>query len=256
MRPRERFILTAILLGALLWVTQLVPINWRYSAIIGLSIITCLVAAWALRNNLKWRHWLTFLPLPAIYSLVIGQFYFLLPTNFWSMIFILALFAIGMYTLLLTGNIFLVTQQGRTIQLTRAAQNIALFFAIIISLLGVQVIFSFAWPFYLNFGLVFLLHFPLVLDIVWSVNINEKLSWELFNLTFLATLIISEIALALSFLPLQAWHIALLIMSIFYLILGILQVFLSAKLFRQALNEYIALAVFIVIMYIAFFPGK
>ena len=256
MRQRESFIVTAVFLGVLLWIIQLVPINWRYLAIFSFSLITYLACAFSLRKFLKFHHFLTFLPIPALYSLSIGSYYFLLPTNFWSMITILGLFSIGMYALLLSGNIFIVAQHNKVIQLVHAAQNIVLYTSIIISLLGVQIIFTFDWPFYVNFLLVLALHFPLCLAESWSVNLTKGITWELFQLSFFSALIVSEIALVLSFLPLAAWSISLLVMSTFYLILGILQVFISEKLYRPAISEYLLLTIFIIILYIVFFPGK
>ncbi|MBQ6449425.1 hypothetical protein IJJ08_00785 [bacterium] len=255
MRERERFVLTAISLGFFLWIIQLIPISWRYLGIAGFTLLTYLTSAWTLRKYLKFHHWLIFLPFPALYSLFIGCFYFLLPTNFWSMITVLGLFSLGMYALFLCGNIFCVAEHDKKIQLTRAAQNIILFFAIIISLLGCQVIYSFAWPVYLSFLAVFGLHLLLTLTVAWSVELN-RISLELFQLSFFGTLLIAECALILSFLPIEPWRIALLIMSTFYLILGILQVFIGEKLYRRALGEYTLLMIVIILMYIAIFPGK
>lgn len=255
MRLREKFVIIAVVLGLLLWLIQLTPLSWRYTAIISFSVFTYLATALALKKNITKKLWLTFLPVPALYSLTIGSFYFLLPSHFWSTIIILGLFSLGMYALFLTGNIFSFSQE-RTIQLLQAAKNVTLFFAILISLLGVQVIFSFNWPFYLNFLTIFFLHFLLLLNNVWSVNLDEKLTLKLFQLSFWSCLLISEIALTLSFLPLATWHISLLIMSVFYLILGILHVYLSAKFFKRAINEYLLLTIFIASMFIIFFPGK
>jgi len=256
MRERERFVITAVFLGVILWLTQLVPISWRYLAIGAFTIITYFLSALTLRKYLKFHHWLLFLPFPALYSLFIGCFYFLLPTNFWSMITVLGLFSLGMYALFLSGNIFCVAEHDKKIQLTRAAQNIILFFAIIISLLGCHVIYSFSWPLYVSFPLVFLLHFHLTLTTAWSVELQPRISLELFQLSFFATLLVSEFALTLSFLPLAAWHISLLVMSTFYLILGILQVFIGDKLYRRTLREYNFLLILIIIMYVIVFPGK
>lgn len=255
MRRREKFIIISILLGILLWLTQLSPLNYRYYAILGFSLFTYFAAAFALKDDLRIKAWLTILPLPALYSLSISLFYFLLPENFWSKIVILGFFSLGMYGLFLTGNIFSVSQ-GRTIQLLQAARNITLFFSIIISLLGIQIIYSFNLAYYLNFFAIFLLHFPLTLTNVWSINLDEKLTLTHFQLSFFSSLIISEIALILSFLPIAAWHIALLIMSVFYLILGILQAYLDAKFFKKTINEYLLLTIFILIMFVIFFPGK
>ena len=86
MRVRERFIIWSALLGVAFWSIQLVPIHFRYQAIIGFALLTYLSSALVLRHTISWRHWLLFLPIPAIYSLIIGAFYFLLPTNLWSLI--------------------------------------------------------------------------------------------------------------------------------------------------------------------------
>jgi len=256
MRERERFVISAVFLGLVFWLTQLVPISWRYLGIAGFTLITYFVSAWTLHKYLKFHHWVLYLPLPALYSLFIGCFYFLLPTNFWSMITVLGLFSLGMYALFLSGNIFCVAEHDKKIPLTRVAQNIILFFAIIISLLGCQVIYSFSWPLYITFPLVFLLHFHLCLTTAWSVELQPRISLELFQLSFFAALLVGEFALALSFLPLEGWHIALLVMSTFYLILGILQVFIGDKLYRRTLREYSFLVILIILMYIAIFPGK
>lgn len=255
MRRREQFIIVAILLGIIFWGIQFTPLSWRYLAIIAFAALTYFATAFVLRVDLQPREWLTVLPLPAMYSLVLGLFYFLLPGNFWSLIIILGLFTFGMYALLLTCNIFAVAKE-RTIQLLQAAQNIALFISIIISLLGVQVIFSFNWPFYTNFAAIFALHFPLIVTMVWCVKLEEKITPQLWGLSLCSTLLISELALILSFLPIAAWNIALLIMSVFYLILGILHTFLKEKMFKQALRQYGLLTIFIFIMFVVFFPGK
>ncbi|MDO5561640.1 MAG: hypothetical protein Q4G02_02605 [bacterium] len=255
MRRRERFIFWSVALGVLLWLIQLVPLEWRYWAIAGFGLAVYFISALALREDLQLREWFVILPLPALYSLTIASFYFLLPSNFWSMIFVIGIFVLGAYSIFLTSNIFSVAK-GRTIQLLNAAQTIALFFAIVISLLGSQIIFSFNLPFYFNALAIFALHLPLVLTIVWSVNLEEKISLKLWQLSFFSALLMGELAAVYSFLPMKTWNIALLLMSIFYLILGILQSYLREKLFRQAITEYVLLASFIFIMSVAFFPGK
>ena len=258
MRTREKFIIWAVLLSLGLWLLQLVPIHYRYWTIGLFSLGTYFACALLLRHTITWRHWLLFLPVCAIYSLVFGAFNFLLPGNLWSLIFLLAVFALGMYALLLMGNIFTISSQGRTIQLARAAHNILIYMSLVMSLLGVQTIFSFDFPYYLNFLAVLALHYPLILAINWSVNLDEKITMELTSLTFFSTLILAETALILSFLSLENWHIALLIMSIFYLDTGILQVFLNKQLqYRsQAVGEYTLLALFIVVLFVSFFPTK
>ena len=233
----------------------MVPVEWRYLAILGFGALTYFISALVLKEDLQAREWLLILPFPTLYSLTIAAFYFLLPDNFWSLVFILGLFVLGAYSIFLTSNIFSVAKE-RNIQLLNAAQATALFFAIIISLLGSQTIFSLNLPFYFNFLAIFLLHFPLSLTISWSVNLEEKISLTLWQLSFFSALIMAEFALVFSFLPMNNWNIALLLMSVFYLILGIIQTYLREKLFRQVINEYLFLTGFIILIFLLFFPGK
>ena len=58
---------------------QYVPIEYRYVAIFGFFLITYLISAWALFDDLKGIEWLTILSLPSLYAAAIGLFYFLLP---------------------------------------------------------------------------------------------------------------------------------------------------------------------------------
>ena len=68
MRQREIFVITAAFLGFLLWTVQLVPINYRYLAILGFSLVTYFTCAFNLRKYAKAQHWLTLFPLPALYA--------------------------------------------------------------------------------------------------------------------------------------------------------------------------------------------
>lgn len=254
MRRREKFIIIALFLGLCLWLVQFVPIAWRSMAIFAFGLLAYFASAFALSANLNARIWLTYLTLPALYSIIIGFFYFLLPTNFWSLIIVLGFFAFSIYALFLTGNIL--APREKKIQLSRAAQNTALFFTAIVSLLSTQVIFSFNLPFYLAPLLTFGIHFFLLYTIIWSIDPNEKISLANLLLAFFSALLIAEITIALAFLPIPPWHLALLSMASFYLIACILTTYLSEKFFQREIAEYLLLTIFILLMFGYFFPGK
>lgn len=254
MRRREKFIIIALFLGLCLWLVQFVPIAWRSIAIFAFGLLAYFASALALSANLNARIWLTYLTLPALHSIVIGFFYFLLPTNFWSLIIVLGFFSFSIYALFLTGNIL--APREKKIQLSRAAQNTALFFTAMGSLLSTQVIFSFNLPFYLTPLLVFVIHFFLLYTIIWSIDPNEKINFANLLLTFFSALLIAEITLTLAFLPITPWHLALLSMASFYLIACILTTYLSEKFFQHEIAEYLLLTIFILLMFGYFFPGK
>lgn len=255
MRRREKFVLAAVVLSLGLLGLQYVTLELRYLATGLFGLATYIVSAWALADDLQPFEWLTIVPLPALYAMAVGLFYFLLPAHFLSRVSILALFGIGMYALYLTSNIFSVAK-GRTIQLVHAAHAIGLLFTLLTSLLFTNTIFSLRLPFYISGALVGAAHFPLIFLSLWSVNLEQKITSEVIELSSVLTLIIVEFAILLTFIPFSLWNTSLLVMSLLYIGLGILQSHLQERLFSNILQEYSAVFLFLVAVFILLFPGK
>lgn len=255
MRRREKFVITSVLLSLGLLGVQYVSLELRYWAVGLLFILSFLMSAWALVDDLQPHEWLTVVPFPALYGAAVGLFYFLLPESFVSKFIILGIFGIGMYALFLTSNIYSVAK-GRTIQLLHAAHAIGLLFILLTSLLFTNTVFGLRLPFYLNGLLVGLLHFPLVLMSLWSIKLESYVSGEILALSGVLTLFLVELALVLSFYPFSQWNVALFIMAFLYVSLGILHNFLKERLFKNILREYSLVATFIIIMFVILFPYK
>lgn len=255
MRRREKFVLTSLLLSAAFVAIQYTPLEWRAFTIGGLGLLTYIFSSWALSDDLNRHERLTIVPFPALFAIALSWFYFLLPNAILTRLAIGGLFAVGIYASLLTSNIFSVAK-GRTIQLLYAAHAVGLFFTLLTSLLFANTIFSLRLPFYLNGLLIGLTHFPLILMSLWSVNLAERVESELWLMSGSLTLLLAELAMIMSFLPLNLWHLALFVMSGLYLGLGVFQSILRERLFSQTMREYWLVAVFIVALFITFFPGK
>jgi len=255
MRRREKIVLAAFLLSLALMATQYVPIEWRYLGIGLLFVLSFLLSAWSLAEDLQAHEWLTIVPFPAFYAIAVALFYFLLPELFISRLVVLILFGVGMYALLLTSNIFSVAK-GRTIQLLYAAHAVALFFTMLTSLLFSNVIFSLKLPFYLNAALIFATHWHLVNMSLWSIELNKGLSKEILSYSGLLTLVLAELAVLFSFLPMQTWHKSLFIMSILYIALSVMHSFIKGRLFKSTVNEYILVSVLMFILFVLMFPLK
>ncbi len=255
MRRREKFVLASILLSLGLLAVQYVSLDWRYVGVILFTLLAYFISAWALSDDLQKFEWVTILPLPALYACAVGAFYFLLPTSLLSRFFDLLLFGVGMYALYLTANIYSVAK-GRTIQLLHAAHAIGLLFTLMTSLLFLNTIFSQHLWFIFNGVLVGLLHFPLIFLFLWSVNLEPRVDKQLLSLAFFLTLILIELAIIFSFLPLSVWNTALLIMTFLYIGLGILQSHIQNRLFKSTLTEYSILAAFTAVIFILLVPLK
>lgn len=255
MRRREKFVITSLLLSLGLLVVQYVPVEYRYYAVGILTVLSYFFSAWALKDDLQKLEWLTIVPFPAMYTLAVGLFYFLLPESIVSKIFVLVLFGFGMYALFLTSNIFSVAK-GRTIQLLHAAHAIGLLFTLLTSLLFANTIFSLRIPFYFVVPLIGLVHFPLIFMSLWSIELEPRIRREIIGLSLILTLLLMELALAICFLPISAWNSALFIMACVYIGLGILHNFLRGRLFTRTLTEYSLVAAFVLLVFVLIFPLK
>jgi hypothetical protein len=255
MRRREKFVITSILLSSGLLGVQYVSLDMRYWAVGLLFLISYFMSAWTLSDDLQAHEWLTVVPFPALYAASVSLFYFLLPEGIISQFILLAVFGVGMYALFLTSNIYSVAK-GRTIQLLHAAYAIGLLFTLLTSLLFTNTIFGLKLPFYLNGLLAGLVHFPLILMSLWTVELENYISGEILALSGVLTLFLVELAIILSFYPFSVWNTALFIMAFLYVGLGILHNFLKERLFESTLREYSLVAVFIAIMFALLFPYK
>jgi hypothetical protein len=255
MRRREKFVISSVLLTLCLLGVQYVSLDFRYMVIAVFIAFTYLVSTWALSDDLQLHERLTVVPFPALYAASVSLFYFLLPENFLSQLFILILFGVGMYGLFLTSNIYSVAK-GRSIQLLHAAHAIGFIFGVLVSLLLSNTIFSLKLPFYMNALLIGLVHFPLILMQLWSVKLEAKISAELINFSLIFNLILVELALILSFFPLTVWYSSLFIMSFFYIGGGLMHSFMRGRLFLRTFIEYSLVAAFVGLMFLAVFPVK
>lgn len=235
-----------MVLAGLLLAIQYIPIDYRYVAIFGFFLVTYLVSAWALFEDLKGIEWLTILSGPSLYASAIGLFYFLLPSHWFTRIVIMGLFGVGMYALYLTENIFSVAA-ARTIQLLRAAHAVGFLLSILTVSLLYNTIFSLQWPFWANGMLVFLASFPVVLNGLWSMKLEPRLSHEVLKMTFGLSVMCGLTALILSFLPVTVWVAALFLATVIYVTMGLLQHELSERLYKRTVTEYVVVGLLVLV---------
>lgn len=247
MTKRQKFILTSLILASGLIFIQFAEVADRYLMIGVLTLLTAGLTLWSLREALAGARWVTTIILPTLFTAAVGLFYFLLPSTWLSRILIAFLFALGMYALLLTENIFSVAAI-RTIQLARAASAVGFLLTLLTAFLLYDTLFSLRFFFYLNSLFVFLVSFPLFFQAFWSVNLEEKLTKRLFVYSLFSSLALSEIALVISFYPLTIVMSSLLLTSAVYVLMGLVQAYLGEKLFRQTVYEYLGVGAAVLVI--------
>ncbi|MEA3355546.1 MAG: hypothetical protein U9Q63_03625 [Patescibacteria group bacterium] len=251
MTKRTKLVITSLLLTLGIFGIQLIDVDARYQAIGLLAGLAYGLSAWALFEDLKGVEWFTVLILPVLYSVSVALFYFLLPERILSKMLILSGFGVSMYALLLTENIFNVAAI-RTIQLLRAAHAVGFLLTLVVAFFLWNTIFSFRLMSWWNALLVFVTSLPLILSSLWSVNLEDKLSYEVWNNSLGLSWGLSVLALAISFWPVTIIMASLFLVTGLYVSLGLLQHKLSGKLFKKTAGEYlwVGVVVFMITLFL------
>lgn len=240
MTKRRKFLLVSILLSIGLLIVQRLPVESRYSAIAFFALAAYLLTAWSLLKDLKGVNWIVNLILPTFYPVSVALFYFLLPQAAATRTVVLILFAISMYALLLTVNIFAVATT-RTIQLLRAARAVGFLLSILTSAFLFHVIFSLHVAGWLVAILTFAVSLPILWQGVWSYVASSTVKKE-FYYGLVGAVAIAEMGFALSY-----WLIGVPLASVvlamgMYVILGLFQHDTEGRLFGRTIQEYLGFA--------------
>lgn len=241
---RKKFVLTAILLSLGLLGIQLLNPAWRYQGIITLAVLTYWLSAWSLSEGLKGIEWFTVLSLPTLFTTGIGLFYFLIPASWFARLPAVLVYGFGIYVLLLTENIFSVAAI-RNIQLLRSAQAVGFLLTLVVSFFLFNTLLSFRLTPWLNFLLMTLISFPLSLQSLWTINLEEKMNKEILFYSLTLSLVLAETALAFSFWPVTVAVGSLALITGMYVALGLFQHRMSERLFKRTIMEYVGLGLIV-----------
>jgi len=241
---RQQFVTITFILSFGLMLTQLVPVELRYPMTGVISVVAFLLSAFAMRENLHGISWFTLLTLPTLFTAAIALFYFLLPVRWLTRVPFVLLYAIGMYALLLTENIYHVAS-GRTIALLRAAHSVGFILTLVTYFLLIQTLFAFRFPFYINTVLTGLISFSLVFQSLWAMVLEDYGIARLWHLSIAICVVLSELAWVFSFWPNQSTLKVLLLVTSFYGTVGMGQQYVDEKLYKKNVIEFFILCLII-----------
>ena len=188
--------------------------------------------------------------LPVGFFIGFGLFAALLPLNT-LFSFVLSIFFGSMcYVMFLTENVFMVAIGYRTPPLYRAAYTVSLILLLVVSFFLFDSLYSFMFPFWLNTLFVFLISIGLFLYQYWVVTIElsddgkEKNIW---SYTLIPALLMSELALVFSFWPVGIFKGSIYLVSVIYLMSGLLQADIRERLFKRIWLSHVWIAIAIVV---------
>lgn len=234
---RQQFVGITGILTALLMLTQLVPLDFRYPMVGALFVASYLLCALALREDLRGSEWITLLVLPSFFTAAVAVFYFLLPTRWLTRLPIVGLYAVGMYALLLTENIYSVAA-ARTIALLRAAHSVGFLLTLATYFLLVQTVFAYRFFGWVNAILVGCITYPLTLQILWAMNLESEIGKRVRELTAIITVVCVELVWIFALWPVRTTILALFLTTCFYGLVGMGQQYLTDRLYKKTVWEF------------------
>ncbi len=236
---RTRFILSAFILGVGLLFIQSVSFSWRYLAVGLWSLAAAPLCLWSLREGLTFKiEWFIIPILPVFFCAGVALFYFLFPQSLFYQMAIFIFLSFGVYITLLVENIFAVASL-RTIALLRAAQAIGFLLTLLTTFFLYNTVFSFRFFPWWNAILIFLISLPLFFQSLWTVNLEERIDAKLVLFTAVLSLIVAQVALIVSVLPVNVLTGSLFLTCTSYILLGMANAEIAGRLFRKTIREYL-----------------
>lgn len=247
---RERFVVSVIFLSTCLFISEYFLGRSGMILIFVLAFLTDLLLYLSVKGDLKDNFSPQVFILPFLYSLAIGLFYLLIPARLLTRIGITSLYALGLYSLYLSENIFIVSSM-RTIALLTSARTVTFTITLLSYFFLSNVVFALHLNVFLTLFLIFCFTFPLILQSIWiytlDKSIKSNMDWALF-----LTVSIFELSILLWFWPSTPTLIALFLTGVFYTIVGLSQVWLEKRLFKGVIWEYVLVS-FIVFAVLFFY---
>ena len=167
-----------------------------------------------------------------------------MPSKIFTRLPAVIFYGLGIYALCLTVNIYTVAAI-RTIALLRAARGVGFVLTLVTSFLIYDTILSIKAPLLVTSASSAVISFPLFLQGFWTIPLEKKISKELVMMSLVSSLIIGEVAVSLFF-----WPVTVVVGSLFltvtaYVLLGLGQAKLEARLFAQTIREYLFVGAFV-----------
>lgn len=246
MSKRTRFLITSILLSLGFIGIQFLDNQYRIPAIGGLGAVTIGLFVWSLWEGLGRDMTLATLILPFFYTVGVGLFWFLLPVSIFTRIPIVLLYGIGIYSLCLTTNIYTVAAI-RTIALLRAAKGVGFVITLFTFFLIFDAVLSLRTTLPITAGSIALISIPLFFQGLWFVQLEKEFDKKILTTSFVSALVVGQIAAALHFWPVTVVVGSLFLTIAVYVLLGLSQARVEARLFSQTVRDYLIVGIIVFI---------
>jgi len=188
--------------------------------------------------------------LPVAFFVGFGLFMAIFPYNLLTAIPASIFFGLICYVIFSIENIFFVAIGYKTVPLYRAAYTFSLMVMLLTAFFAYDTILSFRTYFWVNAIAVFLTSMLLFLYQFWAIAIelpDDGKNKSISAYVIVPSIVMAELALIFSFWPVGIFKGSVYLVSVFYIILGLLQADIRERLFKRTWTGllWVALAVLI-----------
>lgn len=244
---RYRFVISVIISTTLMLFSTFFFFDWAWVFVPLFIIIVSLLVFYSILEGVEKLEWLMLFLMPVLFTVSFYLFYFLFPVRWLTRIPFAAVYATSLYALLLTSNIFNVGVE-KNLQLYRAAFSVNYFFQSFVAFLIFNILFSLRQNFLVNGLGAGIITFPLALQFLWTIKLDLVLEKQvLANSAFIA-LLMFELAIILSFIPLRTSISALLLSACYYSFIGLTTAYMDNRLFKNTIREYLFVLGFVLVI--------
>lgn len=257
---RQRFVTGVLILSTLLFITDHFLARSSFVVLIFLSILSNVFLYWALHKDLKEHFSPQVFILPFLYTMGFGLFSPLIPARILADLTLSIIYAIGLYSLFLSQNIFTISGV-RTIALLSGARTVSFVITIFTFLLITTVIFSVNLNVFIALGLFFIVSFLLTMQSIWTYTLEKSIRKNIVYVLLLAICQL-EVAMLLWFWPNRSWLlssfdpppvlISLFLTGFFYICIGLSHLWFEKRLFKSTLWEYVWIGFIVLVFLVAF----
>lgn len=236
---RQWFLIATAFTSLLFFLAQVVPFSISYQAFFIFFVISGVNIFFLFRKIAqKKKNALMATLLPMSFIIGLSMFLPLFSSGLlWRLLFS-GFFAVVFYTLLLIENVFLVSAEFKSVPLYRAASTVSFILMLTTAFLLFDIVFSFRLSALLNGLIILPITFLLLSHFFWSIDPASNLNADIFKLSFVFSVIIAELAFALSFWPVGIGKGSLYLVSLFYVFGGLAQSWCRERLFKKTIWEF------------------
>ncbi len=244
---RIRFLISTVILSVLLTVSTFFFFDKAFIFIPVLILSSYLLTYFSIIEDIEKIEWVTLFLMPVLVTVSFYLFYFLFPARWLTRIPFIIFYSVSIYAMFLVSNIFNVGVE-KSLQLYRAAFSVNYFYLTLTVFLFANIILSFKLNFLLNSLCFFVLGIVGATHLFWSIKLELHLEKRVLLFGMLIGIVIWELTLLLSFVPVQTSIFALFISSVFYSFGGMTYLFLDERLFRETIREYLFVLGFLILV--------